>query len=117
MEDEWQYTLKNYSKGEYIEGKVLEHRTFGIFVKLERMNTVRGLIRIVDFADFADFENGSFDLPVKYPSVGEIIKGVILGFTDHNKQVIISLKKSDISRYDLDLKQVTLYGSWFDNEE
>ena len=82
-------TLKNYKKGDIIEGEITGIADFGAFIKFptdaeERKQQIEGLIHISEF-DWQLVEN-----PAEVVKVGEIVKAQIIDI--NNNQVFLSLK-------------------------
>jgi small subunit ribosomal protein S1 len=88
-EEKTKETLKNYSKGDTIEGEITGIADFGAFIKfpypVENENEqIEGLIHISEL-DWQLVEN-----PVEVVKVGEIVKAQIINI--NNNQVFLSLK-------------------------
>jgi ribosomal protein S1 len=88
--EEWAKLKSELRVGQVIEGKVLAHWPFGIFVDLNKQFV--GLIEIVNFR-----ERGERMTPNEYPELGAPIRGVILQFNDGSFQVKLSARQSDIA--------------------
>jgi ribosomal protein S1 len=86
---DWSEVEKRFPIGHCIQGKVIIHTHFGVFVDIGSPE-VRGLVRIPDFKETTDERM----LPEYYPPIHSVIKGVVLGYTHHNCQVVISMKPS-----------------------
>ena len=86
---EWAKLKTELKIGQIIEGKVLAHWPFGIFVDIGRPFV--GLVEIVNFK-----ERGERMSPTEYPALGSAIKCVVMQFADHNFQVRLSVRPSDL---------------------
>jgi ribosomal protein S1 len=87
--EEWAKLKTELHVGQVIEGKVLAHWPFGIFVDLNKPFV--GLVEIVNFR-----ERGERMTPNEYPELGAPIKAVILQFSDSNFQVKLSVRPGDL---------------------
>ena len=82
--------LKNYTKGDIIEGEITGVADFGVFIKFplseteDKNSQIEGLIHISEL-DWQLVEN-----PAEVVKVGEIIKAQIIDI--NNNQVFLSLK-------------------------
>ena len=74
-----------------LEGKVLQHRPFGIFVRLD--SEFMGLIEIIQFK-----ERGERMTPDEYPALGESTRAVVMGFKESGHQVWLSKRPSDLAK-------------------
>ena len=88
-EEKTKEVLKNYKKGDIIEGEITGIADFGAFIKfpvpvLEGSDGIEGLIHISEL-DWQLVEN-----PAEIVKVGEIVKAQIISIT--NNQVFLSLK-------------------------
>ncbi len=92
MNENWFKLLEKYERGDFIEGVVIAHASFGVFLNLNAP-PVLGLIRIVSFTDK---ERMTVDL---FPKIGTKLKGIITDFNEDNLQVNISVKPSDFERF------------------
>lgn len=79
-------------------GKVIQHRHFGIFLDIGEPG-VRGLVRIVDFVDRGDMNEGL------YPEIGLTVGGIVYGYSDkENAQINLSATPSVLHRFLVPLK-------------
>jgi ribosomal protein S1 len=85
----WTKLKSELKIGQIVEGKVLAHWPFGVFVDLAKPFV--GLIEIVNFK-----EKGDRMTPGVYPELGEPIRCVVMQFADHNFQVGLSVRPSDL---------------------
>lgn len=88
----WKEVTEKYSYGDLLEGVVVHHAPFGVFLNIGE-EEILGFVRIVNFLDVGRMT------PDKYPVIGEKVNGIIVEFTEHNKQVCLSLKPSDLLKY------------------
>ena len=89
--EEWAKLKAELHVGQMLEGKVLAHWPFGIFVDLGKPFV--GLIEIVNFR-----EHGERMTANEFPELGAPIKGVIVQFTDNNFQIKLSARPSDLKK-------------------
>ena len=87
QEVNWEDISINYPIGNLIIGIVEHHAHFGIFLNIGHP-VVKGLVLIMEFMDEGIMK------PELYPLIGTEVRGVILGYTDYNNQIKISLKPS-----------------------
>ena len=88
-EEKTKETLKNYKKGDIIDGEITGIADFGAFIKFpagaaEKKDQIEGLIHISEL-DWQLVEN-----PAEMVKVGEVIKAKIIDI--NNSQVFLSLK-------------------------
>jgi len=88
-EEKTKEVLKNYKKGDIIEGEITGIADFGAFIKFpldveDKNNQIEGLIHISEL-DWQLVEN-----PAEVVKVGEIVKAQIINI--NNNQVFLSLK-------------------------
>ncbi len=85
-EEKIKETLKNYNKGDVIEGEITGVADFGVFIKfpLAAESQIEGLIHISEL-DWQLVEN-----PAEVVKVGEVVKAQIIDID--NNQVFLSLK-------------------------
>ncbi len=88
-EEKTKEVLKNYSKGDIVEGEITGIADFGAFIKFpakvaDESEQIEGLIHISEL-DWQLVEN-----PVEVVKVGEIVKAEIINI--NNNQVFLSLK-------------------------
>ncbi len=89
LEEKTKETLKNYNKGDEIEGKITGIADFGAFIKFpvpceDENQQIEGLIHISEL-DWQLVEN-----PAEVVNVGEVVKAQIINI--NNNQVFLSLK-------------------------
>jgi ribosomal protein S1 len=87
--EEWAHLKSDVHIGDILHGKVLAHWPFGIFVDIGRPFV--GLIEIVNLR-----ERGQRITPTEFPPLGAGIRAVVVDFTDHNHQVRLSMRPSDL---------------------
>lgn len=87
---EWISVKSKYQFGQIIQGKVIMHMPFGVFVDIGE-EEVLGFIRVVNLTDKEAQDPYTSD----YPEIGKEVNAVIVDFTDHNQQICLSLKASD----------------------
>jgi ribosomal protein S1 len=80
-EEKTKETLKNYSKGDVVDGEITGIADFGAFIKFDQ---IEGLIHISEL-DWQLVEN-----PAEVVKVGETVKAKIIDI--NNNQVFLSLK-------------------------
>ena len=88
---EWEKLKLELSAGQIVDGKVLAHWPFGIFVDIGKPFV--GLVEIVNFK-----EKGERMTATEFPELGTPIKCVVVQFADHNFQVRLSVKPSDLMK-------------------
>ncbi len=82
--EDWTRAKQTWNVGDTIEVEVTHQRPFGVFVALPG-SPVMGLIRITDLLE----KPGD-----PMPEVGTRLRARIIDFTDHNRQVILTLRPS-----------------------
>lgn len=84
----WQEAKKEYVIGQKIEGKVIYKAPFGDFIDLGVNQEFTVLIQIIDIFNMTEdsYKNEN------YHPLGSIISGIIIGFREHDKQIIFSQK-------------------------
>jgi len=87
----WHNIKLKYKIGDFVEGKVIRHEPFGIFLDLGE-DSILGFVRIVNFIDKGQMT------PNKYPPIGKKITAKIVELTDHNFQINLSIKPSDLKK-------------------
>ena len=75
----WLVALAPYPEGNCLTGTVAYQALFGVFLGL---HPVHALLRIIDFAEAPD--------AVRFPALGEMVTGTILGHKEGSTQLIIS---------------------------
>jgi predicted RNA-binding protein with RPS1 domain len=85
-EDEWRDVKQQLSVGSMIEGRVIRHEAYGLFVDIGF--ECEGLIQIIDIKD-----DGAVTAD-DYPSVGAPIVARVLGFKEKGHQVWLGIKPS-----------------------
>ena len=80
--------IRQYPVGSLIEGTVVRHMQFGVFVDIGH-NPVIGLVSVVNFRD--DFAMS----PEQFPAVGSTIKGIVLGIG--SGEIYIGMKPSHLA--------------------
>jgi ribosomal protein S1 len=89
-EVDWGKIAELYPIGSVIEGKVVHHAPFGMFLNIGHPY-ILGLVNIVEFLDEGRMT------PDQYPPVDTLVKGVVLAYTPHNKQVRVSMKPATLA--------------------
>ncbi len=84
---EEQYSMKKYSVGDIIEGKVTGIENYGIFLLID--DDITGLIHISELSD--DFVRNVSD----YANLNEIIKARVLEYDEKNKKMKLCVKNLD----------------------
>ena len=94
---DWEETKHRIKLGSRLQGVVIEHKPFGIFVDIGDPVAI-GLVQIIDFRDEAPM------IADDYPALGSIVEAIIIGFTDaRRKQVWMTMKPSWLSRNDAEI--------------
>jgi len=75
--------------GTLVWGTVASHESFGVFVDFDD-TAYRGLIAIPDFKD-----EGRMEME-EYPAVGTRLEAVILGHKEHEQQIWLGIKRSQL---------------------
>ncbi len=79
---------REFPIGKVLEGRVIKHWPFGVFLDIEHESFI-GLIRIVDMG-FKSPANSDM-----FPKIGSLVEGEILGCDFSNGQVVL---KSDFGK-------------------
>jgi predicted RNA-binding protein with RPS1 domain len=90
-QEAWGDAVRRYGAGRIVEGTVFSHHRFG-FVDLG--GDVVGLVEIPMLLDDPDHPLSQDD----YPPVGSQVRAVVIGTTDHNHQIRLSMRLSDLER-------------------
>lgn len=77
---DWQRIKQQLFVGATLEGVVLEHKPFGIFLDIGQ-EQILGLIQIVDFNSQGRMEQ------TQYPAIGAKISCKVLGYKEFGKQI------------------------------
>ena len=77
----WPVALAPYPEGSCLTGTVAYQALFGVFLGLG-LHPVHVLLRITDFAEAPD--------AVRFPALGEMVTGTVLGHNEGSTQPIIS---------------------------
>ena len=91
-DEEWADAVHRYAPGRIVEGTVISHHRFGFFIDLGERG--HRLIEIPMLLDDPDHPLS----PDDYPPVGSQVRAVLLGATDHNRQIRLSMRPSDLER-------------------
>jgi ribosomal protein S1 len=75
-----------------VEGTVISHHQFGFFIDLGE--SITGLIEIPMVLDDAQQPVS----PDDYPPVATRVRAVVLDATEHNRQIRLSMRQSDLDR-------------------
>ncbi|MGI4734883.1 MAG: S1 RNA-binding domain-containing protein [Janthinobacterium lividum] len=84
---DWDEVALNYPVGGIIQGNVMYHAAFGIFLNIGHP-LLLGLVQIVEFVDEGVMT------PDLYPAIGKKVSGVVLGYNKDNNQIVLSMKPS-----------------------
>ena len=84
--------LQQYQVGDFIEGTVIQHQQFGVFLDLN-VPPILGLVRIVSFKNQGPMS------PELLPRIGTKVRGIITDFYANDHQVNISLKPIDFEKF------------------
>ena len=87
--NDWERLKNNLAIGDKVQGIVVAHHPFGVFVELP-MTTVQGLIEIPNFKDAGRMT------PDQYPELGTSVVAVVLGFKESGQQVWLGVKPSQL---------------------
>lgn len=88
QEETWREVKQQLPVGSMIEGRVIRHEAYGMFVDIGI--ECEGLIQIVDISD---------DRPVTpddYPPIGALVVARVLGFKENGHQVRLGIKRSQL---------------------
>jgi len=88
QEEAWRDAKRQLPVGSIVEGRVLRHEAYGLFVDIGL--ECEGLIQIVDISD---------DRPVTpddYPPLGALVVARVLGFKENGRQVWLGIKPSHL---------------------
>jgi ribosomal protein S1 len=99
MDDQaWESIKAKYKRGTFVQGKVIKHMPFGIFLDIGEPG-VKGLIRIVDFLDESAM---SEDL---YPELDSTVGGIVYEYSQkENGQINLDATPSVLHRFLVPLK-------------
>ncbi|NME70072.1 S1 RNA-binding domain-containing protein [Flammeovirga aprica] len=112
---------KKYLKGEVIQGKIIRHAPFGVFVDIGDIN-IEGFIPTIDFGIeyydkfHLDHDNGNHDIindaiPSYYPEIGFEMPLKITGFNektiDNKQQLWLSVRVNEMPAIDWSLTKKT----------
>ncbi len=90
-EQAWADVKSQLAVGQIVEGRVMAHWQFGIFVSFDHQFI--GLVEIPYFK-----EKGERMTAKEYPDIGEPIRAVVVGFNDRNHQIALSARPSDLAK-------------------
>ncbi|MET9310852.1 S1 RNA-binding domain-containing protein [Kribbella sp. NPDC003505] len=82
-DEEWADAVRRYRAGCIVDGTVISHHRFGFFIDLGEQ--IIGLVEIPMSPD-------------DYPPVASQVRAVVLDATDHNRQIRLSMRPSDLGR-------------------
>jgi ribosomal protein S1 len=88
---EWDELKMGLAIGSIVEGNVIEHWPFGVFVEMD--GPFVGLIEIPYFR-----EKGQPMSPQEYPEIGAPIRAVVRGFVDRNRQIMLNARPSELRK-------------------
>jgi ribosomal protein S1 len=74
---DWNKVKEQYSIGKIIEGRVMSHRPFGVFLDIGDLD----IIGIIGVIDFLNDDNSSRP----YPKIDTIISCKVIGYTDDER--------------------------------
>lgn len=91
---QWEETKKCLPVGTRVRGVVIRVEPFGVFVELAESNALAALL-------VTHFEDGerSFDIE-EYPQVGDTLEAVVVDLAEHNMQVRLSTRSSDMAAHE-----------------
>jgi ribosomal protein S1 len=89
--ESWDRFKQSHPAGDVIEGRVSRHVIYGFYVDLGQ--PFDGLVDIINVRDNPPI-NGMAD----FPQVGQLIRAVVLGYTDRDFQVALGTRASDFPR-------------------
>jgi ribosomal protein S1 len=87
----WDEAKKRFPVGARVHGIVTHHCPFGIFVDLGDP-VAKGLVEIPSFLDEGRMT------PEQYPPVGAAIEAVVIGHMDHDPQIWLSMRPSELRK-------------------
>ena len=90
----WEELKDSLRIGTKVQGKVLRHAPFGIFVSLPGI-PFDGLVQITDFKDTGRMT------PNEYPALESTIDAVVLGFKETGNQIRLGMKSSRMNRAEM----------------
>lgn len=85
----WNHLKKLLQIIQIVEGVVLQHEPFGIFVDVG--HEYKGIIQITDFKD------SGLMISEEYPDIGQHVTAVILGFKESGQQIWLGMKTSQLN--------------------
>jgi ribosomal protein S1 len=85
----WDSLKQTLRVGTKLRGNVTHHAPYGIFVDIKGI-PFPGLVQITEFKDSGRMTSE------EYPSVGSVVVVVVLGFKDHEKQIWLGMKPSQL---------------------
>ena len=91
-DEEWADAVRRYRAGYVVDGTVISHHRFGFFIDLGE--PITGLVEIPMLLDDAHQPMS----PDDYPPVASQVRAVVLGATEHNRQIRLSMRPSDVDR-------------------
>ena len=91
IETEWSDVKSRLVVGSIVEGTVIAHLQFGIFLELNEAFV--GLIQITHFR-----EAGERMTAREYPEMGANVRAVVIDFRDSNHQIALSARPSDLAK-------------------
>ncbi len=99
MDDQmWEAIKSKYQRGTFVQGKVIKHKPFGIFLDIGEPGVI-GLIRIVDLVDEGEM-NKDF-----YPEIGSTVGGIVYEYSGKEyAQINLNATPSVLHRFLVPLK-------------
>ncbi len=85
----WEQLKNSLEVGELLQGRVIKHEPYGVFVSLEL--PFEGLIQITDFKDEGVMSSQ------EYPPIGRLIEAVVLGFKETGHQIWLGVRPSQLA--------------------
>lgn len=85
----WNHLKNLLHVGQIVEGIVLQHEPFGIFVDVGY--AYKGIVQITDFKDSGVMTSD------EYPDIGQRVSAVILGFKESGQQIWLGMKPSQLN--------------------
>lgn len=87
----WTEVINSLKVGNILKVTVTKHRHFGFFVDVPDTKH-EGLVEIMHIKDEIGVS------PTEFPAIGSEIEAIVLGFREHNHQIVLSIKPSDFAK-------------------
>lgn len=91
-EEQWKILGAKYKVGDIIEGKVLTHEDYGIFLDVNE-DSIEGMIRITKFPEEGPTPRSEF------PPIGTFVKGILCQLYRGDEYLQLSLKPRHFAFY------------------